>query len=277
MTLADFPPGQVLSKYVRVYRVVHFSFDQADKIPPKPYPPRPEHCLSFYPRDTETIQYADNDTRIKGHKSVIIGQHEVVNKRYVGNDFLVIQVVFQPGALYQITGIPSAEITNAYIDAEVIFSNTIRLVNRKLNDAESISQMLLIIEAFLTTLVNNRKTESHRVDDLSAMILQSKKNCSMDWLAKESCLSLRQFERKFMERMGIGPKSYCRIVRFENAFRMKNMHPNADWLTIAIHCGYHDYQHLVKDYKEFTGQTPTQFHLLDLKAPERKFGEADTY
>jgi transcriptional regulator GlxA family with amidase domain len=90
-------------------------------------------------------------------------------------------------------------------------------------------------------------------------------------------LSLRQYERKFIERMGISPRYFNKIVRFENAFRMKNKHPHLDWLTIAIHCGYYDYQHLVKDYKKFTTQTPTEFHLLDSSSPERKFGESDTY
>lgn len=91
----------------------------------------------------------------------------------------------------------------------------------------------------------------------------------------EHCLSLRQYERKFVERMGVSPRYFSKVTRFENAFRMKNKEPHLDWLSIAIRCGYHDYQHLVKSYKEFTNQTPTHFHLLD--TPERKFGETDTY
>ena len=44
----------------------------------------------------------------------------------------------------------------------------------------------------------------------------------------------------------------------------------------AIRCGYHDYQHLVKDYKEFTGYTPPQFFAIDNGSPERVFGDAET-
>ncbi len=64
-------------------------------------------------------------------------------------------------------------------------------------------------------------------------------------------------------------------MRFENAFRMRNKNPQLDWLTIAICCGYYDYQHLAKDYKDLAGFTPNKFH--DLQGPERFFGEADTY
>ncbi|MBN4683685.1 AraC family transcriptional regulator, partial [Pandoraea nosoerga] len=117
----------------------------------------------------------------------------------------------------------------------------------------------------------------HRLDQVSNLILRTGKVLNVEWLAKESCLSLRQYERKFVERMGVSPRYFSKVVRFENAFRMKNKGPHLDWLSIAIRCGYYDYQHLVKDYKELTNQTPTNFHMLDNGSPERRFGESDTY
>jgi len=56
---------------------------------------------------------------------------------------------------------------------------------------------------------------------------------------------------------------------------MKNRFPKKDWLSIAIECGYHDYQHLAKDYKEFTGLSPAQFTELDTKGPDRIIGVAE--
>jgi transcriptional regulator GlxA family with amidase domain len=56
---------------------------------------------------------------------------------------------------------------------------------------------------------------------------------------------------------------------------MKNRFPKKDWLSIAIECGYHDYQHLVKDYKEFTGLSPAQFTELDTKGPDSILGVAE--
>lgn len=100
---------------------------------------------------------------------------------------------------------------------------------------------------------------------------------TIDFIAKESCLSTRQFERTFKQRMGVSPKYFSKVARFENAFRMKNKFPQLDWLSIALHCGYYDYQHLVKDYKSLTQQTPQTFHEIDLTAPERSFGDVDTY
>lgn len=277
MVLLEFAPSASLSDFVRVYRVVHFVFDDAANIPFKPYPPRPEHCLSFYPRDTETVEYVNGGDKITKLKTVLMGQHDVVTNRFVGKDFLVFQVVFKPGALYRITGIPSNQLNNSYFDAEVVFPRNIKEVNDKINDAVDYIQMVSIVEAFLLKQINRGVKESHRLDLVSNLILQTNQNLNIEWLAKESCLSLRQYERKFIERMGISPRYFNRIVKFENAFRMKNKQPNLDWQSIAFNCGYYDYQHLVKDYKAFTNQTPTAFHLLDNQSPERQFGESDVY
>ncbi len=277
MVLSEFLPSQSLSEFVRVYRVVHFVFDDLTKIPFKPYPPRPEHCLSFYPRDTETVEYVNNGRKTNNLKAVLIGQQTEVTNRFVGKDFLVFQVVFSPSGLYRLTGIPSQQLNNSYFDAETIFSNDIKEVNHKLNDAKKFHEMVAVVEAFLLKQINRGVKEFHRLDQVSNLILKTDTILNIEWLAKESCLSLRQYERKFIERMGVSPKYFSKVVRFENAFRMKNKEPYLDWLSIAIRCGYYDYRHLVKDYKEFTNQTPNNFHLLDNASPERKFGESDTY
>ena len=91
-------------------------------------------------------------------------------------------------------------------------------------------------------------------------------------MANEVGLGFKQFERKFKERMGIMPKLFSRIHRFDQAFCLKNLNPAMDWLTIAIRCGYYDYQHLVRDYKIFTSMSPNAFHEIEHKSPEHKLG-----
>ncbi len=277
MVLSEFQPSPILTEYVRVYRIVQFMFDHPENIPFKCYPPRPEHCLSFYPRDTEKVQYADSGKWHTNLKSVLFGQQQEVTNRYVGKDFLVFQIVFRPGALYRLTGIPSHEITNQSLDAETVFPSNIKEVNEQLFHSPDFKTMIQVVEKFLIQAGAKQQKEAHRLDQVSNQVLTMKDGVSVDWMAKESYLSNRQLERKFLDRMGVTPKYFSRLVRFENAFRMKNQFPDKDWLSIAIHCGYHDYQHLVKEYQEFTGKTPTEFHLLDSAGPERQFGVADTY
>ncbi|MCU0341690.1 MAG: AraC family transcriptional regulator [Spirosomaceae bacterium] len=110
---------------------------------------------------------------------------------------------------------------------------------------------------------------------MSQAILTSGGNVSLDWLADAACLSIKQFRRNFSTQVGVMPHHYARIVRFMQAHHLRNRRPQLDWLTVAIQTGYYDYQHLSKDYLEFTAQTPVEFHLLESRSPERTLGIAD--
>jgi len=277
MVLQEFAPSPLLSAYVRTYRLVHFVFDAAISLPSKAYPPKPEHCLSFYPYDKEQVTFANSGKTAGGLGAVLFGQQTEVSYRLVGHRFLLLQVVFQPGALYRLTGIPSYEITNAYLDAHDIFSHEIRYVNEQLCACTGYAAMIQVIEQFLWHEIQKSAVPHHRLDRVCNSVFSTATLPTVDELAADACLSTRQFERIFKERMGVSPKYFLKVARFEQAFRMRNKFPESDWLRIAIHCGYYDYQHLVKDYKQLTGETPVAFHAIDANAPERTFGEADTY
>lgn len=278
MALYEFSPSLALLHLVRTYRIADFVFPAAAVIPYKPYPPKPEHCLTFYPKDTEHVHYLNSNQHYRNKKAVLFGQQTELTNRYVGRNFLLFQIVFQPGGLYRLTEIPVGELNNSYLDAELIFGKQVHEVNEQLNEAEDYRGMVDVINSFLLGLVRKKCREIHAVDKVNRMLFQrAEMPPTVDWLASLSCLSIRQYERLFVERMGVSPGYFYNLIRFENAFRMKNKFPNLDWLTIAIHTGYYDYQHLSKAYRKFTGKTPVAFHALDMQAPERTFGVADTY
>jgi transcriptional regulator GlxA family with amidase domain len=114
------------------------------------------------------------------------------------------------------------------------------------------------------------KIDPHPVDQIGQCLLDNPIPFSLDWLAGQACLSPRQFERKFNERIGVGPKLYSRISRFFLAFRHKANHPGLDWLTVATHFGYTDYYHLAKDFKPFSGATPNLILDQHARRPEAK-------
>lgn len=192
--------------------------------------------------------------------------------RRPGNDFLLIMVIFQPGVLHRLTSLPLHELTNNFIDAEILLTKEIKYVNEKLADCLLYKEMIDVVESFLFKLVGKINKEATSVDVAANIILGHSATIFIDWLAKEACLSLRQFERKFKERMGISASRLISITQFDRTVKLKNAQPEMDWLSIALECGYYDYQHLTKAYKEFTGLTPTSFFSLDVKAPERIFG-----
>lgn len=277
MVLQEYKPNLLLSEYIRTFRLINFVCSGIDILPPKPYPPRPEHCLGFYIRGTENVEYQKSGIKNGNLSTVLFGQQTEVTNRFNSNNFLLIQVVFKPGGLYRLTNIPLNYLTNQYIDAQTVFSNEIKFVNEKIDECKSYLQMIAVVETFLLNEIKRNSCEMHPLDIATTNFFNTDVIPNVDTLAKMAFQSTRNFERHFKQRMGISPKYFLKVMRFENAFRMKNKTPQLDWLTIAFNCGYYDYQHLVRDYKDLTGLTPNQFHEIDSKAPERLFGQADTY
>jgi len=193
----------------------------------------------------------------------------------VGRDFVVFQVVFQPGSLFRLVGLPINQLTNTFMDAETVFSGSIQRVNERLSSLDNHLEMIAVVEDFLRSLVKKAQYNIQPMDKAARYLLQQARIPSLNWLASEACLSRKQFYRRFVERMGVSPKLFARIVQFDRAVKLKNSRPQTDWLSIAIELGYYDYQHLVRDFKEFTQLTPTAFYQLDCQAPERAFGHIE--
>ncbi|HEY5825130.1 MAG TPA: DUF6597 domain-containing transcriptional factor, partial [Cyclobacteriaceae bacterium] len=237
MLLKDFLPRPELQEVVRHYRIVHFSFNSNDALPVKPYAPRPEQMLAFYPFDGER---AEHQGKIYQVRASLTGQQLNVMNRQVGVHFLAVQVIFQPAGLFRLTGIPSHEITDSYFDAESVFSSDIKGVNEQLCHASTYPKMLEIVDCFIFRLMTRRLRDPHPLDQVGNLMLHRTDKISLDWLADQSCLGYKQFERKFKERMGVNPKLFARVTRFDKAFQLKNLYPQMDWMSIAIQCGYYD-------------------------------------
>lgn len=90
-------------------------------------------------------------------------------------------------------------------------------------------------------------------------IHQSNGQMSISEIAKRGFLSIRGLERSFKTHIGITPKEYSNIVRFQNALStIKNSTQDRSLLDIAIECGYYDHSHLTNEIKRITGIAPSE-------------------
>jgi AraC-like DNA-binding protein len=272
MLIKTLPPKASLAEFVRKYQIIRWNFEASAYTPPKVLAPRPEHSLAFYIRDRQYFTFLDSQKEIEYPKSIICGVHNETIVRNCSHDFLTIKVIFQPCALYRLTGIPAHELVTNFYDAEAVFGQELVALNQRLCSTDNIDEMLHHIEFCLEKAILNKSKSRHSIDEVANLMLGEKPLGTLNDMARMSTLSVRQFIRKFEERTGISPKTFDRIVRFDRAYRLKNSQPDLDWLSIALLSGYYDYQHLAKDYKDFTKTTPVAFYEIDLKAPERTFG-----
>lgn len=78
-------------------------------------------------------------------------------------------------------------------------------------------------------------------------------------LSDESCLGYKQFKRVFSEYIGINPKDFLRIVRFQKALFTLQTHPEISLTQLACACDFYDQSHLIKEFKSFSGYTPGEY------------------
>lgn len=268
MLFSSIKPRGVLQGFVRDYLIAHFIFDKEKPIPVKPYAPKPEQGITFFIKGCATMVSPENGKKVAPLVS-IFGQQVARCDIHLSNEFLMFRVHFKPGMLFRLFNIPVVEFSGDYFDAETVLGRQVREVSEQLASARSYSEMVEAVENYLVKMIGRVKQHVHPVDKVANFLTADPTRFSLEWLASQACLSPRQFNRKFTERMGIGPKFYSRLVRFYYAYLYKEANPDMDWFTVAINFGYNDYQHLVKDFKQFTQATPNLWIQEEGASPEK--------
>lgn len=169
-------------------------------------------------------------------------------------------IYFQPHALRTIFGIDSAEITNSCIDLDDISRKYGFSISDQLFNANSTGDQTQIIHEFLFFLLENNGSKADDVAHYAvSKIAEKQGKMTVQELQQTLRLSERSLERKFLQQIGISPKLYLRIQRFQNALTQIR-HKGFEKLTdVAYDHDYADQSHFLRDFKAFTGLAPSQY------------------
>lgn len=261
-------PSPALQAYVRNYTLLHLELDPRLCIPAKHRPPKPEQGIVFYIKGNVQLQNLVTGN-LQVPSAVSLFSHQIDKRSYqISNEFLMFTVFLRPGILHRLTGVPAIELKQDYHDAALFLGTQVNTLTEQLSEASNYSSMVDIIERFLLARFTRIKMTS-TVDDVADGILTNPAQFSLDDIARQACLSPKQFYRKFVERVGISPKLFSRMARFNQAYQYKIVQPYTSWSSIAQEFGYTDYHHLEKEFKEFSGLTPNDWLKQNQEAPER--------
>lgn len=234
-------------------------------------PPLPEHGLIFYVRDRAEVESVSTKKKEIQSSSIVTGPQINLHHVTPGRDHLMIKVGFQPGGLYRFLGIPMNELLcKDAFDGVELLGYEMNEVNDQLREAVSFCKMKMIIESFLLKQVDRLK-QTLPIDQVLPMLIKERGLMKIDQLASHACLSIRQFERVFQERIGLPPKHFSRLIRFAQAWIIKQQQPGISWIKIAHECGYFDQMHLIRDFQEFAGVNPSSIESELLKSQVKFF------
>ena len=221
-----------------------------------PYPPTPLQSIMFYGNDLIKAQKEGWDHFALQPPIVVVGPQYTRVNLLVSKRLKAVRVDFHPGGLYRLLGIPMTHLFDGGVNALEVLGNEMNSINQQLLDAPDIEKRKNAVENFLLEKRSSLKTILP-FDFAIRELIQHDGNILIEKIASLACLSLRQFERKCAERIGMPPKTFARIARFSKAYRLREARPDLTWTAIAHEAGYFDQMHFIRDFKEFAGVTPS--------------------
>ncbi|MEJ7738830.1 MAG: helix-turn-helix transcriptional regulator [Chitinophagaceae bacterium] len=252
-----YQPHPALKEFVNNIVIQKVALDTSQPKPVFILPPIQEQAIFFYPYDFVHLELPSSHKLIELPRSVVVARR--INRLNVvmGYNHLVIKVGFQPGGLFRLLGIPMSkfEADNKIYEA-VYFDKDVPLILEQLNEAVSCEHVVAILQKWLLGKLHHLKKELP-MDRALPVILKKGTLSNITEVASQSCVSIRQLERLFQQRIGLSPQFYARLVRFTKAWIIKENNPAINWTNLAYECGYFDQMHLIHDFKEFTGVTPS--------------------
>jgi AraC-like DNA-binding protein len=178
-------------------------------------------------------------------------------------------VVFLPGALSMLFGVPAVALTNGDFNGEEVLGRRINELYARLGEVSAFHDRVHVADSFLTAIRPATESVSTIVWTARA-IIRNQGSVRIGEIAHQTGLGLRQFERRFDQEIGITPKLYARIIRFEAALQRRAFSPATPWTDIAHDLGYHDQMHMVHDFTRLSGDSPDAIarHLDMFVQPE---------
>jgi len=250
-----YTPQFALRDFISHLVVIHHKVDHTGTAMRYPFPPQPGHALYFFPYDKITCHRNADQHVAQLPQQTIVGSQLTRVDLGMGNHMLIIIVIFQPGSLHRLLRRPMHEMVDQYFDAALLLGVEIEQVSIQLRKAPNFDRMIAVIEGYFLKMLKRLKPLLP-VDRVLKQMVNTKRLFEINQLAQLACVSHRQLERQFKERIGLSPILYSRLLRFENARILSEEHPQLPWLNIAAICGYADQMHMIRAFKEFADTTP---------------------
>lgn len=201
---------------------------------------------------TKTLNYPN---------SFLYGQISTFKDLYLAEKTSIIIVVFQPYGFNHLLGIPANEIREGIIATEDIFGNKHSLLYEKLSERSCLKTKIQILNAFfIDQAAKKLLSNQNLIHSTLNYILKNKGAITVNHLVKYTGYSERHIERIFNECIGLNPKKFGNIVKLHFFLNLLKYKPSQNNITdLCYEAGYADQSHLIKEFKKYTGITPTQY------------------
>jgi AraC-like DNA-binding protein len=192
-------------------------------------------------------------------------------------------VRFRPGCARCFVPCPLIALSDRAVDLDALWGAFASELVERLAAEPDTTARLALVTGVLADRLKSARIESGTTAAVADLV-RSAGRASVGAIAARAGVTTRHLQRRFAEQVGASPKMLARILRFQNTLRQRSMTLGArtDWVRVASECGYADQSHLIRDYVEFSGETPASLRAAEgelssyFTAPQRLAALFDT-
>jgi AraC-like DNA-binding protein len=183
-----------------------------------------------------------------------------------------IQVNLTPIGAHLLLGVAMHELTNRVVELDDLLGHPGALFVERLHDAPDWDTRFELIDAALVRRLDRARPASPDVAWAWRRIVERRGAMAVTELCDELGCSRKHLARRFNEQIGVAPKTYARVLRFQRAVHMLGHRDGESWMDarergagremgwgeIAVECGYFDHAHMNRDFRDFAGASPSE-------------------
>lgn len=217
---------------------------------------------------------ADGITRLDVGAAFISGPHASSYVSAIAPGTEMLAVHFRPGGAYPICGLPLHELANANVALESVWGADGAHLHERLRDAKTTDERFALLEHFL---LRQARFSIPRHPGLARAVAAFETDAEMRVAdaGRLAELSPKRLIAAFRTEIGLTPKAYARVRRFQAALR--GLRRDVSGAEIASATGYFDQAHFVREFRSFTALTPTQYLRSPMRMPSHVSADGQEY
>jgi AraC-like DNA-binding protein len=195
----------------------------------------------------------------RGAASVVVGIRTCCSVIDTGALQSTMGVLFWPGGARAFFDASANMFYNESVPLDLIWGSLAGELRDHLREAGTVAEKFEVLEGALLERVDKRLELHPAVQYALGELARAPHICSVLGMAKEAGLSRRRFAQLFREQVGLTPKLYCRLHRFQDVVRQISLGSPVDWAALALAGGYCDQAHLSNEFRSFSGTSPSSY------------------
>lgn len=210
--------------------------------------------------DGELRVYDRQDHRLSRSfgRAMVSGPRAVFAVIDTASQASTVGVHFKPGGARRFLGLPADALRDAAAPLDALWGARAAALRDRLGEAATAEARFALLERAL--LAQGRgAAPRHPAVELALAAFGRRPTPAVKQVGDRTGLSQRRFIQLFREEVGLTPKLFCRVRRFQAALRLVGGARQVDWADVALRCGYFDQAHLIRDFRAFSGLSPTAY------------------